>query len=227
MLSKYSYERINAIFAPIYSHFPLLPPSPRAREPTPLTPYPEPFDRILQVLAAADHYAIGDFLVDLFRVAGRSERHGKMLGAFLRGNTMYGVGEVLERLDVVAGQVETPREYLYMITTPYKSLKSSHAALTSYAAQKFRDRLSAEQYAAVDPDSGLHAFAPRKKTEPIKLHLSWDTYGATTFEGVQAILTKHQPPTRTFHLIQHLANPEHYDLGTEYCYRPPSFVCGI
>jgi len=108
-----------------------------------------------------------------------------MLSTFLRGNTTYGVGEVLERLDVVAGQFETSREYLYMVTTPYKSLKSGHAALTSYAAQKIRDRLSAEQYAAVlDPDSGLHAFAPRKKTEPIKLRLSWDTYGATTFEDV-------------------------------------------
>jgi len=63
-----------------------------------------------------------------------------MLGAFLRGNTMYGVGEVLEQLDVVAGQFENPREHLYMLTTPYKSLKSGHTALTSYAAQKIRDR---------------------------------------------------------------------------------------
>jgi len=185
--------------------------------------YPEPFDQILQVLAAADHYTIGDFLVDLFHVTGRSEHHGKMLGVFLRGNTMYGVGEVLEQFDEVAGQFENPREHLYMLTTPYKSLKSSCAALTSYAAQKVRDRLSAEQYVAVDPDSGLHVFTPRKKAEPIKLRLSWDTYGATTFEDVQAILTKHQP--LTFHFIQHLANPEHHDLGKEYRYRPPSFVC--
>jgi len=118
-----------------------------------------------------------------------------MLGAFLRGNTMHSVGEVLEQLDVVAGQFENPREHLYMLTTPYKSLKSGHAAFTSYVAQKICDRLSAEQYAAIDPDSGLHVFAPCKKAESIKLRLSWDTYGATTFEDVQAVLMKHQPLT--------------------------------
>ena len=89
--------------------------------------------------------------------------------------------------------------------------------------RKFAIGLSAEQYAAIDPDSGLHVFAPRKKAESIKLCLSWDTYGATTFEDVQAVLTKHQP--LTFHLIQHLANPEHHDPGKEYRYRHPSCVC--
>ena len=185
-------------------------------------PHPKTFDNILQILATADHYAIGDFLMDLFCVAGRSERHGKMLSAFLRGNTTYGVGEVLKRLDVIAGHFENSLESPYMLTTPYESLKSGRTALASYTAQKVRDQLSIEQRAAVDPDGGLHIFAPHKKTDSIKLCLSWDTYGATTFEDVQAILKKHQP--LTFDLIEHLAIPERHDLTKEYRYRPPSFV---
>ena len=186
-------------------------------------PHREPFDQLLEVLATSKGYAIGDFLMDFFRVTGRSERHGKMLSAFLRGTTVYGVGEVLERLDTVAGQFKDPSEPPYELTTSYLSLKSGHAALTSYAAQKVRDKLLAEQLAAVQSDSGLHVFAPRKKTEPIKLRLSWNTYGAITFKEVQAVLIKHQP--LTFNLIQRLAIPERHDPEKNYRYRPPDFVC--
>jgi hypothetical protein len=180
------------------------------------------FERILQVLAAANHYAVGDFLMDLFCVTGRSERHGKMLSAFLRGTTVYGVGEVLHQLDAVAGQFENSQEPLYALAPPYKSMKSGRATLTSYAAQKVRHQLSVEQQAAVDPNGGLHVFGPHKKTEPINLRLSWDTYGATTFEDVQAVLRRHQP--LTFNYVEHLAIPERHDPTKGYRYRPPSFV---
>ena len=182
----------------------------------------EPFDQILEVLATATHYAIGDFLMDLFRATGRSERHGKMLGAFLRGTTSYGVGEVLERLDAVVGRFTNAAESPYSLTASYQSLKSGHAALTSYVAQKARDRLLVEQRAAVSPEGGLHVFAPRKKQEPLKLRLSWDTYGATTFEDTQAILRKHQP--LTFNLVERLVIPERHDPEKVYRYRPPGFV---
>ena len=185
-------------------------------------PHSDPFDQILEVLATAPHYAIGDFLMDFFRVTGRSERHGKMLGTLLRGSAMYGVGEILERLDVVAGQFKNPLEHLWTLATPYRSQKSGHAALTSYAAQKVRDRLSVEQRAAVDPDGGLHVFGPHKKTELINLRLSWDTYGATTFNDVQATLMKHQP--LTFEYIRCLAIPERHNPAKGYRYRPPNFV---
>jgi len=49
------------------------------------------------MISRSYHYAIGDFLVDLFRATGRLERHGKMLASFLRGKTTCGVGEVLKR----------------------------------------------------------------------------------------------------------------------------------
>ena len=187
-------------------------------------PPDEPFETILQTIATADHYTIGDFLMDLFSVTGRSGRHGRMLGSFLRGETVYSLGDVLERLDkVVRGRPENPRECPYTLDTPYRLLKSGHAALTSYAAQKVHDRLSVEQRAAVDPESGLHVFTRRQKTEPIKLRLSWDTYGASTFEDVQAILKKHQP--LTFNLIQQLAIPGRHDPEKGYRYRPPDFVC--
>jgi len=183
----------------------------------------EPFDQILEVLATVTHYAIGDFFMDFFRTAARSERHGKMLGAFLQGTTAYGVGEVLEQLDAVARRFKNPSEPLYTLTIPYRSLKSGHAALTSYAAQNVRHQLLVEQCAAVDPESGLHVFAPRKKAEPLKLCLSWDTYGATTFDDIQTLLKKHQP--LTFNLIECLAIPERHDSEKGYRYRPPSFVC--
>ena len=186
---------------------------------------PGPFDQVLQIIATTNHYAIGDFLADLFRVTGRSERHGKMLGFFFRGQSTYGVGEVLKRLDMIAGQFAgDPREHQYTLDTPYESLKSGRAALTSYAAQKVHDRLLAEQDAAVDPNGGLHVFAPHKKTdsEPINLRLSWDTYGATTFNDIQAILMKHQP--LTFNLVHRLAIPERHDPSKEYRYRPPKYV---
>ena len=183
----------------------------------------EPFDNILEILATAPHYAIGDFLMDLFRLTKRTERHGKMLGAFLRGSTAYSVGEVLERLDAVTGQFENSQECPWTLTTHYKLLKSGRAALTSYAAQKVHDRLLVEQRAAVGTDGGLHVFGPRKKTEPVNLRLSWDTYGATTFEDVQAMLMKHQP--LTFDYIQRLVIPERHDPMKGYRYRPPGFVC--
>ena len=188
-----------------------------------------PFEQILQVFATADHYTIGNFLMDFFhapptgsRVTGRSECHGKMLSAFLRGTTSYGVGEVLQQLDAVARRFQNLQEPLYALTPPYESLKSGHPALTSYAAQKVRHQLSAEQHAAVDPEGGLHIFAPRKRTEPINMRLSWDTYGSTTFEDVQAVLVKHQP--LTFEYIRLLAIPERHNPQKEYRYRPPSFV---
>jgi len=114
------------------------------------------FDQILNVLATADHYALGDFLMDLFRLTGRSERHGKMLGVFFRGNTTFGVGELLQRLDTIARQFETRQEHLYALTPSYESLKSGRAALTSYAAQKVRDRLLTEQHAAVAVQRVIH-----------------------------------------------------------------------
>lgn len=184
----------------------------------------KPFETILQVIMTAGHYTIGDFLMDLFSVPGRSASHGRMLGSFLRGETVYSLGDVLERLDaVVRGRPKNSQEHSYTLDTPYKLLKSGHAALTSYTAQKVRDQLLVEQHAAVDPESGLHVFTRRKKAEPVKLRLSWDTYGATTFEDVQAILEKHQP--LTFNLIQQLAIPGRHDPEKGYRYRPPDFVC--
>ena len=183
----------------------------------------DPLEQILEIVATTNHYAIGDFLVDLFRATGRSERHGKVLAPFLRGETTYGVGEVLKELDTVARQFVNHQEPQYTLEPSYESLKSGRAALTSFAAQKVRDRLLVEQAAAVDPNGGLHVFAPHKKTEPIKLRLSWDTYGTTTFDDIQAILTKHQP--LTFDLIQLLALPENHDPEKEYRYQPPNYVC--
>lgn len=184
---------------------------------------PDPFEQILEIIAATNHYAIGDFLADLFRPTGRSERHGRMLGWFLRGETTYGVGEVLARLDTVAKQFVNHDKPQYTLTASYESLKSGRAALTSFAAQKVRDQLLVEQAAAVDPNGGLHVFAPHKKTESIKLRLNWDTYGATTFKDIQAVLMKHQP--LTFDIIQQLALPENHDPEKEYRYRPPNYVC--
>ena len=120
------------------------------------------------------------------------------------------------------GGSKTPKNLLYALTPPYESLKFGHPALTSYAAQKVRHQLSAEQRAAVDPEGGLHVFAPCKRTEPINMRLSWDTYGATTFEDVQAMLVKHQP--LTFEYIQLLAIPERHNRQKEYRYRPSNFV---
>lgn len=185
--------------------------------------HPNPFEQILQFIASTHGYALGDFLMDLFCDSGRSERHGKMLGAFLRGTTMFGVGDVLERLDTVAGQFENQGEEEYLLDPPYKSLKCARTALTAHAAQKVHQRLSLEQRAAVDPDSGFHVFAPRKKTDPVNLRLSWDTYGATTFADVQTLLMKHQPLTFTY--LKCLATSERRDQTKEHRYRPPDFVC--
>lgn len=144
------------------------------------------------------------------------------MSRFLRGSSTYSLGEVLERLDRVVGQFLNPGEVPYTLTTPYKSLKSGHVALTSYAAQKVHQQLLIEQRATVDPDGGLHVFAPQRKNGPINLRLSWDTYGATTFKDIQTVLLKHQP--LTFNYLQHLATAERRDSEKEYRYRPPDFV---
>ena len=192
----------------------------------------QPFDTILEAFAAEGHYTIGQFLFEFFRAAppgsratGRLERHGKMLGAFLRarGTTSYGVGEILHQLDAVAGRFDDHEEPLYALEPSYDELKSGHAALTSYVAQKVYSHLRAEQRAAVHPEGGLHVFAPRKQGEPINMRLSWDTYGATTFEDVRTILKKLQP--LTFAYIKELTKPKRHDPNKEYRYRPPNFVC--
>ena len=183
---------------------------------------PDPLEQILEIIATTNHYAIGDFLVDLFCETGRSEHHGKMLAPFLRGETTFGVGNLLKQLDAVSRQFVNHKEPEYTLVPSYKSLKSGRAATTSFAAQKVHDQLLVEQAAAADPNGGLHVFAPHKKTEPIKLRLNWDTYGATTFDDIQSILMKHQP--LTFNLIRQLALPENHNPKKEYRYRPPNYV---
>ena len=41
----------------------------------------EPFEMILQTIAAPGCYTIGDLLMDLFCKTGRSSRYGRMLGS--------------------------------------------------------------------------------------------------------------------------------------------------
>ena len=146
-----------------------------------------------------------------------------MLGAFLRGTTTCGVGEVLKQLDVVAGQFKSHQENMYTLTTSYHLLKSGQAALTSYAAQKVSGHLSDEQRAVVDPESGLHVFGPHRKTDSVNFRLNWDTCGATTFADVQTLLTKRQP--LTFSYLRQLATPERHNPEKGYRYGPPEFVC--
>lgn len=185
-------------------------------------PHSETFNAAIQIIASASNYTLGDFLMDLFCETERSERHGKMLGLFLRGKTTFGVGAVLQRLDTIVGRFKDPQEESYSLATSYDVLKLGHAAIISYTAQKVCQKLSAEQRAAVDPDGGLHVFTPHKKTDPINLRLSWDTYGATTFTDVQTLLVKHQP--LTFNYLERLAIPERHDLTKGFRYRPPNFV---
>ena len=139
---KHNCERINVHIytpsSPYFSSLSLLAPNSRS------IPRSKPFDRVFDVLLSTEHYAIGDFLMDLFLASGRSGSHGKALSAFLRGTSTFGLGEVLERLDAIVGQFEDPRERSWTLDTPYKELKSGRAAITAYAAQKVRDRLSAE-----------------------------------------------------------------------------------
>ena len=68
----------------------------------------EPFDNILEILATAPRYAIGDFLMDLFRLTKRTERHGKMLGVFLRGSTAYDVEKFSNDSMRLQGSSKTP-----------------------------------------------------------------------------------------------------------------------
>ena len=193
------------------------------------------FDNILNIIATTPGYTIGDFLMEFFgppphpeRATGRSLRHGKMLGMFMRGTTTFGVGELLWGLHCAAWEFRPNPvdESLWMLdneTCPYRSLKSGYSALTSYAAQKVKDHLQEEQKAATNPHAGLHVFEPRKPgEEEIKLCLSWDTYGATTLADVQAVLEQHQP--LTFGYILLLTQPEHHDDDDEFRYRPPNVV---
>ena len=57
---------------------------------------------------------------------------------FIKGNTMFGVGEVLQDLHCAAeGFCKTQgEELLYTLACPYQSFKLGHVALTSYVAQQ-------------------------------------------------------------------------------------------
>lgn len=203
-----------------------------------MNPPSQTFNDILNIIATTSEYTIGDFLMEFFsspphpeRATGRSLRHGQMLGRFMRGRTMFGVGELLQALHCAAREFRVTRakESLWMLddkACPYQSLKSGYSALTSYAAQKVKDRLQEEQKAATNPHAGLHVFEPRKPgEEDIKLRLSWDTYGAMTLADIQSVLEQHQPVTFSYVLL--LTQPEHHDDDDEFRYRPPNVVCQI
>jgi len=204
-----------------------------------MRPYSKAFERILKIIAITPDYTIGDFLMEFFgssaphakRATGRSLSHGQMLGKFMRGETTFRVGEVLEAFHCAAQEFRPAPDKessLWTLSTArsYWLLKSGYSALTSYAVQIVGDRLQEEQKAATDPRAGLHVFEPRKPgEEEIKLRLSWDTYGATTLADVQAILQKHQPVTFGYILL--LAHPECHDDEVDFRYRPPNIVRGI
>ena len=63
----------------------------------------ELFDNILEILATAPHHAIGDFLMDLFRLTKRTECHRKILDVFLRGSAFRRQSNGLSH--------ETPRSF--------------------------------------------------------------------------------------------------------------------
>ena len=91
--SKYGHERISVIlFRPLYTlTFPSFVLPFQTRSPTSLMSF---FDQILRTLATADRYTLRDFLMDIFRLTGRSEHHGMIPGVFPQGNTTFGVGEL-------------------------------------------------------------------------------------------------------------------------------------
>lgn len=195
--------------------------------------YSSAFIKILEILVSAHHYTIGDFLIEFFgsppgydqRATGRSLRHGKMLGMFMEGKTVVGVGEVLQEFHRAAEEFLLRDQCAqWTLAYPYQSLKPGYAALTSYAAQKVCHRLLEEQKAATNPDAGLHVFRPRKQgEEEIKLRLSWDTYGMNTLADIKAVLQEHQP--LTFCYMFYLVHPEHHDeKKSQFRYGPPEVV---
>lgn len=197
--------------------------------------YSTAFTNILEIFGTTHHYTIGDFLLEFFDSPGRdrhpterSLRHGRMLATFIQGKSVVGVGDVLQELHHAAEEFcSGDQDLLWSLDCPYHSLKSGHAALTSYAAQKVGHRLQTEQKAATDPNAGLHVFKPRKPGEQdLRLRLTWDTFGAATLSDVQAVLEKHQP--LTFAYILQLAHPDHHDeRKDEFRYRPPGVVCKV
>jgi hypothetical protein len=115
-----------------------------------------------------DHYTIADFLKE----RANQSRNGKITTsrkdarAFLSGSTFVGVGEVLQELDRVAREFRHTQEPPHTLTPPYESLKSGSAALTSYAAQKVRDRLLKEQKAATEAlKDAMDMFCPHFRGE--------------------------------------------------------------
>ena len=195
--------------------------------------YSPAFEQILEVIAQTRQYSIGDFLIEFFdslprhgRATGRTLNHGRMLSMFIKGNTTFGVGEVLQGLHRAAEEFckTQDEESLYTLARPYQSFKSGRVALTSYAAQQVGHRLLEEQEAATDPGAGLHVFKPhRPGEEETELRLSWDTYGATTLADVQTILEKHQP--LMFEYISLLVYPKSHKEDDGFRYRPPNVVC--
>ena len=89
--------------------------------------YTSAFEEILEIITKAPQYTIGDFLNELFgspphqgHTTGRLVHHGKMLAAFIKGTSIYHVGEVLQALHQAAEEFgQTEEELLYMLTQPY------------------------------------------------------------------------------------------------------------
>ena len=149
------------------------------------------FDNILNIIAKTSEYATGDFLAKFLsspphpeRVTGRSLRRGKMLEMLVRGNTTLGVGELLQVLHCAAREFRsTPAEESLdaRLQGPPTPITEAQLLCSYILRAESQGPLAGGTEGPTNPHAGFHVVEPRKPgVEEIKLHLSWDTYGATT-----------------------------------------------
>ncbi|RXW13979.1 hypothetical protein EST38_g11869, partial [Candolleomyces aberdarensis] len=122
---------------------------------------------------------------------GRSQPHTQAVSKFLKGKTTHTLADVLHAWDTHPdGNVWASREeekhdpLMYSLSLPYTPIEPVRAALSSYAAQKCVQKLTAEASKAVQANNGLHVSAKRNSQHKHE----WQEIGISTVEKVQTLL---------------------------------------
>ncbi|KAF5323991.1 hypothetical protein D9611_008409 [Ephemerocybe angulata] len=143
------------------------------------------FDRLQEL-----NWSFSDLLGYAFTTKeARSTRHATVISKFLQGKDNCYPAQLIEAWDKHRDGAVERFDNMYSLSVPYHEIKPVRPALTSYAAQKCRDRLKKESNSTVKPDAGLHMSA-RKKSQN---RLEWAAIGVSTVEEVESTLRESMP----------------------------------
>ncbi|KAK7059388.1 hypothetical protein R3P38DRAFT_2496066 [Favolaschia claudopus] len=134
----------------------------------------------------------------------RTQTHSQMVSIFLAGRANKTVADILSEWMMHPDGRLPPTspnfDLMFSTTVPYTEIHPVRAALTSFAVQTVRKKVTAEAEEAVKLENGLHVSIG--KTHP-ELRLRRDDIGEETIPRIQSAIELYQPVT--LHLLESIA----------------------